>query len=132
LVAITRHRAVPQSIVLRIRILLGAADGVPNKVLARQLATSLPTVLLWRRRYEEAGLSGVLENQPRSGRPRIISEDKEAAIVDATMETKPAWHFRSVPELVKAIREYIRENNKHPVRFLGWQNLKPSCRRSSA
>src|ERR1051326_7443822 len=52
-------RAAPQGIAMRARIVLGAADGVANKVLARQLSTSLPTVLLWRRRFMEEGLIGI-------------------------------------------------------------------------
>ena len=79
----------PQSIALRVNIVLGAADGVPNKVLARQLSTTLPTVLLWRQRYETERLGGILEDRPRSGRPKQISEAVEATIVDATMKTKP-------------------------------------------
>jgi transposase len=111
LVAITRYRSIPQSIVLRIRILLGAADGVPNKVLARKLSTTLPTVLLWRRRYEESGLSGVLEDQARSGRPKVISEDKEAAIVEATMKTKPTnathWSIRTMAKAQRVSRSTV-------------------------
>src|SRR5262245_44174841 len=120
LIAITRHRATPQSVVLRLRILLGAAEGLPNKVLARQLSTTLPTVLLWRRRYEETGLSGVLEDQPRSGRPKVISEDKEAAIVDATMKTKPAnathWSVRTMARAQRVSRSTIhRVWRKHKL-----------------
>lgn len=98
LLAISRHRATPQSVVLRLKIVLGAAEGLPNKTLARQLSTTLPTVLLWRRRYEDAGLSGILQDQPRSGRPKRVWEEKEGAIVKATMESKPAnatpWSVR--------------------------------------
>lgn len=105
LVAISRHRATPQSVVLRLKIVLGAAEGMPNKALARQLSTTLPTVLLWRRRYKEAGLSGILQDQLRSGRPKRISEEKEAAIVEATIKTKPpnATHW-SVRMMAKAQR----------------------------
>src|SRR5262249_38502447 len=67
---LTSSRAAPQGVATRARIVLGAADGVPNKVLARQLSTSLPTVLLWRRRFEEEGLIGILEDRPRAGRPK--------------------------------------------------------------
>lgn len=82
-------RNAPQGIVLRARIVLGAADGVGNKVLARQLATSLPTVLLWRRRFQEDGLLGILEDRPRSGRPKEISADQEAALIDKTLHSTP-------------------------------------------
>jgi hypothetical protein len=58
--AISRQRITPRGIVLRINILLGAADGTANRVLARKLSTSVPTGLLWRRRYENDGLPGIL------------------------------------------------------------------------
>lgn len=52
---ITHHPSTPQAIVLRCRVVLGAAQGIANNELARQLSTSLPTVLLWRRRFEQQG-----------------------------------------------------------------------------
>src|SRR6059036_2795881 len=98
--AISRHRSTPRGIVLRINILLGAAEGLANRVLARNLATSVPTVLLWRKRYESDGLRGILEDLPRSGRPNRITADKEAMIVEATMKTTPRdathWSIRAM------------------------------------
>jgi transposase len=100
LVKVTRYPGTPQSVVLRCRVVLGAAEGIANNELARQLSTSLPTVLLWRRRFQQQGLLGVLQDQPRSGRPRSITPEKEAAIVEATMGTKPKngthWSVRSM------------------------------------
>jgi transposase len=100
LLAISRHRATPSGVALRVNIVLGAAKGVANHVLARELSTSLPTVLLWRRRYEAEGLAGVLEDRPRSGRPKQISPEQEAAIVEATMKTTPQdathWSVRAM------------------------------------
>jgi transposase len=103
LLELARHRSTPQSIVLRTRIVLGAGDGVANRQLARNLQTSVPTVLLWRRRFETDGLAGILEDRPRPGRPKQISADQEAAIVEATLKTKPkdATHW-SVRTLAKA------------------------------
>ena len=98
--AIGRHRSTPRGIALRVNILLGAADGIANHVLARDLATSLPTVLLWRRRYESDGLAGVIEDRHRSGRPKQISPEKETAIVEATIKTTPKdathWSVRTM------------------------------------
>ena len=82
-------RSVPQSVALRARIILGAADGIANKVLARQLGTSLPTVLLWRGRYLREGLPGILEDRPRSGRPKEITAEQEALVVEKTLRTTP-------------------------------------------
>jgi transposase len=102
LLRLRRHRNMPQSVVLRLNIVLGAANGIPNKALARQLSTSLPTVLLWRRRYEVKRLEGILEDHPRSGRPREISDKTIASIVEATMKTKPKddthWSVRTMAQ----------------------------------
>lgn len=100
LLEISRHRGTPRGIVLRVDIVLGAADGIANHVLARNLSTSLPTVLLWRRRFDSGGLAAVLEDRPRSGRPKQISEEQEEAIVNATMKTTPKdatqWSVRAM------------------------------------
>jgi transposase len=100
LLAISRHRATPRGIVLRLKIVLGAAEGTANHVLARELSTSLPTVLLWRRRYETDGLAGLVEDRPRIGRPKQISSEREEAIVQATMNTTPKdathWSVRAM------------------------------------
>jgi transposase len=86
--------------VLRINIVLGAAEGHANHALARELSTSLPTVLLWRRRYEAEGILGLLDDHPRSGRPKTITLEQEAAIVEATLRTQPAdathWSVRTM------------------------------------
>src|SRR6266852_4713382 len=87
LMAIRQHRSAPRGMVLRINIILGAAEGLANRVLARK--PSVPTVLLWRKRYESDGIRGILEDRPRSGRPKRISAEREAAIVEATMKTTP-------------------------------------------
>jgi len=87
LLALSRHRSTPRGIVLRLNIVLGAAEGIANHALARKLSTSLPTVLLWRRRFDSGGLAAVLEDRPRSGRPKQISEQREAALVEATRTT---------------------------------------------
>src|ERR1700752_2118622 len=103
---IGRHRSTPRGIVLRVDIVLGAAEGIANHVLARNLATSLPTVLLWRRRFDSGGLAAVLEDRPRSGRPKQISAEQEEAIVDATMKTTPkdATHW-SVPAMAASQKD---------------------------
>jgi transposase len=86
--------------VLRIDIVLGAAEGLANRVLARKLSTSVPTVLLWRKRFESDGIAGIVEDRPRSGRPKRISVERETAIVEATMKTTPKdatqWSVRAM------------------------------------
>ena len=84
LMAISRQRITPRGIVLRINIILGAAEGMANRVLARKLSTSVPTVLLWRKRYERDGLAGILEDRPRTGRPNRSAQSRK----------QPSWKPR--------------------------------------
>jgi transposase len=62
-------------VLLRARIVLLAAEGLPTGEIARRTGASLPTVAEWRKRYEAGGLAA-LTDRPRSGRPREIDEIK--------------------------------------------------------
>ena len=57
----------------RAEIVLLAADGVSNSAIASATGSSRPTVLLWRRRYQLAGMAG-LSDRPRHGRPVETNE----------------------------------------------------------
>jgi transposase len=95
-----RSGTTPQRVIFRIQVLLGSAEGSSNNKLAAQLSTTRSTVIKWRDRYQDGGLESILEDAPRSGRKKTISEEKERAIVKATLETKPAngthWSTRSM------------------------------------
>jgi len=76
-------------LVLRSRIVLLAIDGVSNNQIAKELETSRPTVIHWRRRFEEGGIEA-LEDATRPGRKKQISEAAIEKIVDRTLFTKPS------------------------------------------
>lgn len=100
--ALLRAGNTPQKVAFRINIVLGAAEGIPNAQLARDFATTKSSVLKWRGRFARSGLSSILEDAPRSGRKKSISPEKEAAIVEATLQTKPKdathWSTRSMAD----------------------------------
>ena len=74
-----RAGSTPQKIGLRIRIVLRSADGVANHRLAAELGTSRPTILRWRRRFEQAGLEGLLEDAlDRVRRTRTLRKNPTA------------------------------------------------------
>ena len=57
LLQISRHCSTPRGVLLRIEIVQAAAQGIANRAIAHRLATSVPTVLLWRKRYEIEGVN---------------------------------------------------------------------------
>jgi transposase len=98
-------RNTAQKVVLRARIVLGAADGTANNALAKKLGTSRPTVLLWRIRFQQGGVEALLCDAPRPGRKKRISDRKVEAIVNATLHTTPRnathWSVRSMAKAQK-------------------------------
>ena len=86
---LARAPKTPQRVALRARIVLGAAAGRSINGLAQELGVTRPTVMLWRQRYSEAGVNGLLKDAPRPGRKKKISAKKVEAIVNATLHTKP-------------------------------------------
>lgn len=93
-------RTTPQRMVLRSRIVLLAHEGVANRVIARRLHTSRPTVIRWRERFAEQGLEGLTEETPGRGRPPRIPAAQVAKVVEATLYSKPAgathWSTRTM------------------------------------
>ena len=99
LTAWTRSRTLPQRQVLRAQIALHAADGIANSAIAEQVHCSIPTVLLWRQRFQDAGVAGLEEDAPGRGRPRTHDEQVVAQIISVTLgrppkgdSRAPRWH----------------------------------------
>src|SRR5438105_15789899 len=85
---VTPH-GTPQQVALRCRIVLSAADGQSDVAIAQQLSINRKTVILWRQRFSEQRLDGLWEIAAGRGRKPHYDADKIAAIVDATLQTKP-------------------------------------------
>src|SRR5512136_17123 len=90
----------PQRTVLRARICLLAAEGLPNRAIAKALRTSRPTVVQWRKRFEERGPQGLAEDAPNGLSSRALPAQKVKAIVEATLHTTPPdathWSTRTM------------------------------------
>ena len=83
---LTRSATVSAAMAQRARIVLLAADGVANYVIAERVGVTRPTVNRWRARYVEQGLAG-LAGEKIPGRPRQVDR---AAIIAATLTPPPA------------------------------------------
>ena len=83
-------RTTPQRLVERAKIVLSSARGLSGSAICAAVGVSRPTVTQWLDRYQADGIEALLEDRPRSGRPRRITAENEADIVRKTLEDKPA------------------------------------------
>ena len=122
-----RAQFTPQQVALRSRILLMAAEGKQDLEIADELNVNRHTPARWRKRFQTQGLDGVWEVQPGRGRKPAYDEAKAAAIVTATLQTKPKgsthWSCRTM-----ARAQQVSPSTINRV----WQeyNLKPHRTRS--
>ena len=95
----TRRRKISRADAMRAEIVLLAADGTTNLAIAEQLGVTRVTVATWRKRFAAKRLDG-LADEPRSGAPRKIGDEKIAEVVTTTLETMPVaathWSTRSM------------------------------------
>jgi len=117
----------PQQVALRCRIILGVLAGQSNVSIAEELEVSRPTVQLWRKRVSERGIGEVWQIAPGRGRKPQYDQAQRAAIIRATLQSKPKgmthWSCRLMAE--------AQEVSKNTVNRL-WQlhNLKPHLSRT--
>jgi transposase len=101
---LARGRKVPARVVERARIVLLAAEGKQNQEIARLCGVTRRTASLWRRRFVEKRIAGILKDAPRSGRRPRISEEVIREIVRKTTQETPEgrthWSTRSLAQVM--------------------------------
>ena len=99
-----RGRSTPARLVLRANIVLRAADGARNDVIAAELGTNRLLVGKWRKRFAELGVAGIEKDAPRGGRRPVVRDAMTGRIVEWTTQRKPdnATHW-STRTLAKAL-----------------------------
>jgi transposase len=79
-----------QSLALRSKIVLAcAAESANNTTVAQALRCSTAAVGKWRSRFVIDRLDGLVD-EPRPGRPAVITADQVEDVVVATLESTPA------------------------------------------
>jgi transposase len=94
--SLASRRSTAQALALRARIILACAEGGQNTVIAARLGLDRETVGKWRRRFIEHRVEG-LRDEPRSGAPRTIDDERIEAVIVRTLESTPpdATHWSS-------------------------------------
>jgi transposase len=87
--------------VLRARIVLAAADGLPNARIATDRQVGVDTVRKWRARFAALGPAG-LTDAKRSGRPRRLGPEVRLQPVAIATSAPPGpestWSHRRIAE----------------------------------
>ena len=109
---LSRKRSMEARVVLRSRIVLLAVDGMQNKQIAEQLGVSTRMVGLWRGRFIEYGVEGLLKDAPRPGRTPRITAEMVAAVVAKTPQSTPAnathWSTRTMARVTGISEASVR------------------------
>ena len=96
-----RRPKTAQGLALRARMILARAEGRSNIVVAAGLEVSGETVGKWRSRFLERRLDG-LSDEPRSGRPRAVTDADVERVITLTLESTPKdathWSTRAMAQ----------------------------------
>lgn len=123
-----------QALVLRARIVLLAAEGLPNTRIAAQVACSPPTVRLWRTRFRRHGVPGLFDRL-RSGRPETFGPSERLAVVAVATSAPPegasVWTRASIAAHLaerglvlsaSTVGRVLAEAKVRPHKVRGWLN----------
>jgi transposase len=123
---VVRSPTSEQRMVTRARVVLAAAEGKPNRQIAREVGLSERKVGVWRNRFCERRIEG-LSDLPRSGKPRVYDHDKQVEVFKTACSPPPEggthWTVRSL-----AVTVGVGKSQTHA--FLAQADLKPHQVRS--
>src|SRR3954452_16265877 len=83
-----RRRSTAQALALRSRIVLRCAEGGTIGEVAQEIGVSRNMVSKWRSRFLARRLEG-LSDEPRPGRPRLITDEHVERVITKTLEQTP-------------------------------------------
>jgi transposase len=96
-----RATTTEQRLVLRARIVLAAAAGLPTEEIAVQLRQRPATVSKWRTRFASGGVPA-LQDEPRPGRPRQYTPQDELRVLQQLDAKPPAGYAQWTGPLLAA------------------------------
>lgn len=118
----SRGRSTQARLQQRAQMVLLAARGLGNKQIAQRLAVDERTVGLWRRRYRDKGVEGIIRDAPRGGRRPKERTGLIQTIIDKATQDKPrsATHWST-----RTLAKELGVNHTLVHRVWKAHNLKP-------
>ena len=110
--ALSVSRTAAHREVQRARVLLLAADGVANTLIASRVGVTAMTVRSWRARFTEQGLTKFAKVAAGRGRKPTISQEVIDQIVDLTQNSSPEgethWSTRTMAKRVGVSKDTVQ------------------------
>lgn len=107
-----RKHNLPAGVAQRMRIILRLADGATYREVCEALATTAPTISLWKKRYQEEGLIGLGTVRPGQP-PQKLTPQLRAKILAKTQGPPPDgsthWSLRKMAAVVGVGKELVRK-----------------------
>ncbi len=97
---LARAGTTTQRLARRCRVILLAAQGTPNRAIARQVGVSRPTVLAVRAAFAQGGVEALRHDKKRQRSPRQLTPTREKQLIETTLHRKPPaathWSTRTL------------------------------------
>jgi len=108
----TKSRTLPAGDVLRARLVLLLAEGLPYRTIMERLDTTAPTISRWKERFLQRGVAGLLEIRHPGQKPSVITPALEAKVLDLTRR-KPNdgcthWSCRKLAQQLKISKDTVQ------------------------
>jgi transposase len=107
-----RSSKLPQSIAMRARIILLSGTGQTVDAIARSTGTTTASVYKWRKRFRSFGIAG-LDDLPRAGQPKKLSEQQVKEVLKLTVERIPReathWSVRLMAKYAGVTTWQVRQ-----------------------
>lgn len=121
LLTMSRSRKLERRYVERAAIILLSDQGLSMDNIIEQTGLSKPVVNKWRQRFRQLGIDG-LKDAPRSGKPRIITPEQQAIVIDKAC-SKPDGGYTNWSQ--KRIADEVGISQSKVFQILKQADLKP-------
>ena len=108
--SIAQSRSLPAGYVFRAKLILLLAEGASFSTIKRQLQTTAPTIIRWKRRFLDHGLDGMDTCHPGQ-KPSVLTPALRARILSATRR-KPSdgsthWSCRKLASALGVSKDAV-------------------------
>src|ERR1051325_6107546 len=111
--SVARAGSTPQSVARKCRVILLAAEGVSNYLIADKTGLSRPTVIATRATFAQGGIEAIRRKQTRKRSRRVRTPELEKRILDTTLQTRPPdathWSVRTLARHLGVTRTVVHE-----------------------